>query len=113
MSKLHIRIVDRISALGLGNGVIEFPNCLLRDASFEALSLAIPVSDLVLDLLKVQLMSYDFSPYDRVDGFLTGVGNHCFKFLDFGLGSLAALSQVLPFFLLLFVHGALERDYAG
>ena len=43
-------------------------------------------------------MSYYFSPYDRVDGFLTGVGKHGFKFLDFGLGSLAALSQVLPFF---------------
>ena len=43
-------------------------------------------------------MSYDFSPDDRVDGFLTGVGKHGFKFLDFGLGSLAALSQVLPFF---------------
>lgn len=36
MLKPHIRIVDCISALGLGNGVVEFPNCLLRDASFEA-----------------------------------------------------------------------------
>ena len=36
MSKPHIRIVDRISALGLGNGVIEFPNCPLRDPNVEA-----------------------------------------------------------------------------
>ena len=43
-------------------------------------------------------MSYDFGPYDRVDGFLIGVGKHGFQFLDFGLGSFAALSQVLPFF---------------